>query len=471
MRNDNLAFAVLLTLVVLFLATSHALSGDLPLAAVDQSAAAPHTRSTMFKGTSVVIVISDASTAEADEVKQALLDAGIADVVDCLDARYSTPTLADIENYGCVITWSRSAYADATTWGDVLAEYVEVGGAVVVTQLAFFSSSAIGGRFMSELSPLTAGYNGYQTHSLGWYDPAHPIMEGVTSCSSYYNYEIQHQGNVEDVARYENDWPLVAVNADHPNVVGINAAFGQSYRRWTGDMMTILLNSVVYARQSGPAALMTCETVSNAFCRGKKFFFKIMFRNNTDDDLSGVLNFRAYADRDCDPVNTLVTIPRNKTYVPGRTMECYSFKVPNAAPLGQYSASVSGTFGGVDLFCCMNTEIVRCEPWRGGDNTDWQLVEENRLEITLPTVTELHRNYPNPFNATTAIGFSLGEGCDVSLKVYDLSGRLVATLIDGYQESGEHAVTWDGSELVSGVYFYKLTSEDKTIGKPMLLLK
>jgi hypothetical protein len=471
MRNDKLAFVVLLTLVVLFLATSRALSGDLPLVAAHQSAAAPHTRSTVFEGTSVVIVISDASIAEADEVKQALLDAGIADVVDCLDARYSTPTLADIENYGCVITWSRSAYADATTWGDVLADYVDVGGAVVVTQLALFTSSAIGGRFMSELSPLTAGYNGYQTHNLGWYDPTHPIMEGVTSCSSYYNYEIQHRGNVEDVAHYDNDWPLVAVNADHPNVVGINAAFGQSYRRWTGDMMTILLNSVVYARQSAPAAFMTCETVSNAFCRGKKFFFKLMFRNNTDDELSGVLSFRAYAGRDCDPVNTLVTIPRSKTYVPGPTMECYSFKVPNAAPLGEYSASVSGTFGGIDLFCCMNTEIVRCEPWRVGDNTDWQLVEEDRLELPLPTVTELHHNHPNPFNVSTVIGYELPTDTYVRLEIYNLFGQKVATVVDGQQEAGYRWVTWENSELASGVYFYKLTAGDFTEVKRMSLLK
>jgi len=89
----------------------------------------------------------------------------------------------------------------------------------------------------------------------------------------------------------------------------------------------------------------------------------------------------------------------------------------------------------------------------------------------LPSEYALLNNYPNPFNAETNISFSLAEAGNVSLKVYDITGRLVVTLVDGQMDAGEHLVAWDASSVSSGVYFYKLAAGAYTATKSMNLLK
>jgi hypothetical protein len=78
---------------------------------------------------------------------------------------------------------------------------------------------------------------------------------------------------------------------------------------------------------------------------------------------------------------------------------------------------------------------------------------------------------PNPFNPTTTISFKLQAASYVSLKIYDISGRLVMTLADGWQEAGTQEVTFDGSGLASGIYLYVLSSAGQTITGKMTLLK
>jgi len=78
---------------------------------------------------------------------------------------------------------------------------------------------------------------------------------------------------------------------------------------------------------------------------------------------------------------------------------------------------------------------------------------------------------PNPFNPTTYINYQLSENADVKLSVYDISGRMVANLVDGFQSAGEHNITFDGSNLASGIYFAKLQSNGSTKVQKLLLIK
>ncbi len=96
----------------------------------------------------------------------------------------------------------------------------------------------------------------------------------------------------------------------------------------------------------------------------------------------------------------------------------------------------------------------------------------------IPATYSLTQNYPNPFNPTTSIEFSLAEPGVVTLKVYDLLGREVASLIDGEEmEDGGQLVNFDADELTSGIYFYRLTAKGTgeevsyfdEVGKMMLL--
>ena len=83
----------------------------------------------------------------------------------------------------------------------------------------------------------------------------------------------------------------------------------------------------------------------------------------------------------------------------------------------------------------------------------------------------LNNNFPNPFNPSTAISYQLSAAGRVTLKVYDVLGREVATLVNGKENAGYYRVNFDGSKLASGVYFYRLTAGDFTSVKKMLMVK
>jgi hypothetical protein len=89
----------------------------------------------------------------------------------------------------------------------------------------------------------------------------------------------------------------------------------------------------------------------------------------------------------------------------------------------------------------------------------------------LPVQYYLDQNHPNPFNAATIIGYGLPQSAHVELAVYNILGRRVATLIDGFQQAGHHRIIWNAEEMSSGFYFCRIQAGDHTETKKMLLLK
>jgi hypothetical protein len=83
----------------------------------------------------------------------------------------------------------------------------------------------------------------------------------------------------------------------------------------------------------------------------------------------------------------------------------------------------------------------------------------------------LEGNYPNPFNPTTDIVFSLDKARNIRLAVYDVNGREVARLANGNMSAGRHTVSFDGHNFASGVYFARLTSNGMTETRKITLLK
>jgi flagellar hook assembly protein FlgD len=95
--------------------------------------------------------------------------------------------------------------------------------------------------------------------------------------------------------------------------------------------------------------------------------------------------------------------------------------------------------------------------------------------VSTPSIFSLSQNYPNPFNATTQIDFHTSGG-DVSLAIYDITGALVKTLVDGSLEAGPHSIVWNGkdnsgSDVSSGIYFYRLGDSRGESMRRMTLLK
>lgn len=89
----------------------------------------------------------------------------------------------------------------------------------------------------------------------------------------------------------------------------------------------------------------------------------------------------------------------------------------------------------------------------------------------VPQKFMLHPNYPNPFNPITVIRYELPTNNRVSLSVYDLMGRRIATLVDERQQAGVHEVSWDASGVASGMYIYKLQSDELVQTRKMMLIK
>jgi aminopeptidase N len=92
-------------------------------------------------------------------------------------------------------------------------------------------------------------------------------------------------------------------------------------------------------------------------------------------------------------------------------------------------------------------------------------------DFNAPLQFRLEQNYPNPFNPSTSIEYSIPQSGQVTLKVYDVLGNEVATLVNGQNDSGNHKVEFNASNLNSGVYFYKIESGNFIETKKMILLK
>ncbi len=89
----------------------------------------------------------------------------------------------------------------------------------------------------------------------------------------------------------------------------------------------------------------------------------------------------------------------------------------------------------------------------------------------IPGQYELLQNYPNPFNPTTTIRFSIVDRQQTTLKIYDILGREVATLVDDVKQPGTYSVQWDATGMASGVYFYRLTTNNFSETRKLMLLR
>ena len=92
-------------------------------------------------------------------------------------------------------------------------------------------------------------------------------------------------------------------------------------------------------------------------------------------------------------------------------------------------------------------------------------------EVSAPKNFELSQNYPNPFNPTTNISYQIPKAGFVSIKVYNIIGKEIATLVNQEEPAGEYKVQFDTHNIASGTYFYKLTSGDVSLYKKMMVIK
>jgi hypothetical protein len=152
--------------------------------------------------------------------------------------------------------------------------------------------------------------------------------------------------------------------------------------------------------------------------------------------------------------------------------------VPEVAPSGNYlynayAGSYPNTVISEDHF-----DFEKLSTGDGAPADDWNNYGESfepwmtAVEtLAVPEVYSLDQNYPNPFNPVTTISYQLSAVSFVDLSVYDISGKKVADLVNGWSDVGSHEVIFDGSDLISGVYVYRIQAGEYDAAKKMLLVK
>lgn len=188
------------------------------------------------------------------------------------------------------------------------------------------------------------------------------------------------------------------------------------------------------------------------------------------DRISGVNTYRKSVSRTISTnvwYNVQVVIGSTGTvtvYIDGTNIGSYTWSTGKTGLVGVGYNNANSYF---DNFCVTAS---------GSSVGDWVFLDEEFAKPSLPQEFTLNQNYPNPFNPTTTITYSLTSGAEVEMVVINMLGQQVRTLVNQYQAAGEHSVVWDGrdqtgTQVASGIYFYRMTSNGVVDTKKMLLLK
>ena len=101
----------------------------------------------------------------------------------------------------------------------------------------------------------------------------------------------------------------------------------------------------------------------------------------------------------------------------------------------------------------------------------YEYSDEIEVMVNVPDKFSLNQNYPNPFNPTTAIEFQLPKESFVTLKIFNILGVEIATLVNEQRQAGIHKISFNASELSSGLYIYKISAGKFEQTRKMMLLK
>ncbi|HVO76317.1 MAG TPA: carboxypeptidase regulatory-like domain-containing protein [Ignavibacteriaceae bacterium] len=178
--------------------------------------------------------------------------------------------------------------------------------------------------------------------------------------------------------------------------------------------------------------------------------------NNSSSSISGTLI--SAVDSAGNTVSSSISVFNGKYLIPSLKNGNYTLKASKIGyQTSQYSEKVN-----IDL---------NSKPVVDGINIYINLTDVNEAEKIIPEFYKLSQNYPNPFNPSTIINYEIPSSGLVTLKIYDVLGREVKTLVSEVKNPGRYNVKFDGSNLSSGLYFYRITTNNFTETKKMLMLK
>jgi len=155
--------------------------------------------------------------------------------------------------------------------------------------------------------------------------------------------------------------------------------------------------------------------------------------------------------------------------------ECFISNTGNLRTYQTFTAAVEPVSGRHDVYLkftgAEEGELFQLQWFHFTAKADTLVSVPEKSRINIPTMYNLEQNFPNPFNPSTTIEFALAEDCDVHLTVYDILGRIVEDLAQGEYRAGHHRLIFDASDLTTGIYYYKLETDNYTKIKKLVLLK
>jgi hypothetical protein len=212
-------------------------------------------------------------------------------------------------------------------------------------------------------------------------------------------------------------------------------------------------------------------------CIDGKIFPVIIWNHNMEPDMTHYLGeneyktykiYRAFTDINSVPGNyeEIATVNIHPNDIP--TYIDYNTYVQCDEGVGSFNVRVRYRVQAVDIFNDMSvlSDFVSISTYllQKGEGDGGNALHRN-------LAYKLEQNYPNPFNPVTNIQYSIPKEGLVSLKVYDVLGREVKSLVNEFKQAGSYIVSFDGSELSSGIYFYRIHSGDFVQVKRMVLIK
>jgi hypothetical protein len=200
-----------------------------------------------FFGGLKILLISMRTT--PDEIRDSLLVLSGIQQVDLLDASQGPVSIDQLLPYQTVIVTNTYSFNDPVNLGNVLADYVDAGGGLVLTVAAFASGWEVQGRLLDEgYCPFATGLGPAGSSSLGTFNQNHPIMRGVTDANGDYLADVQLADDAVLVASWKSGFPFVATKG--PNVAAVNIYIARS-GGWTGDIPLVLYNTAFWAGGCG----------------------------------------------------------------------------------------------------------------------------------------------------------------------------------------------------------------------------
>jgi len=142
-------------------------------------------------------------------------------------------------------------------------------------------------------------------------------------------------------------------------------------------------------------------------------------------------------------------------------------------PAGTGATTVNDPFiDNVDYIGAFNPNApLWTNGWSALDNNNVTGIVDEQISTVIPEDYKLEQNYPNPFNPSTTIEYQIRKAGVVEIAVYNVAGQKVASLINGFKSAGSYAVTWDATDLASGLYYYTLKAENVVETRKMILMK